>query len=107
MNENSSYKVAGLRKICPLPRDEKGISPCMSPEHTCPKNIVLESGDYEYTCPTCGESYTFTVQKVICGIGKCIRSNSKEFDCQYVTGDGRCGASPFHDKKPCIFFEHD
>lgn len=48
----------GLRKIADAPR------PCLSPEHNPPSMIVLEPGVYEYTCPSCGKTVTFTVAGV-------------------------------------------
>lgn len=50
----------GLRKI----RDVK--PPCMSSEHNPPSNIVLDPGEYEYTCPSCGNKTVFVVQSVTC-----------------------------------------
>jgi hypothetical protein len=34
---------------------------CRDPEHHPPNMIVLEPGVYKHTCPTCGQSMTFTV----------------------------------------------
>jgi hypothetical protein len=52
--------TGGLRKI----RDSK--PPCLSPSHNPPSHIVLEPGDYEYVCPSCGQRTTFTVPYVTC-----------------------------------------
>jgi hypothetical protein len=49
-----------LRKI----RDLK--PPCFSPEHNPPLQIVLEPGEYEYVCPSCGNPTTFIVPMVVC-----------------------------------------
>ena len=48
-------KMGGLRKIADAPQ------PCFHPEHNPPTHIVLEPGLYEYTCPNCGRTSTFTV----------------------------------------------
>lgn len=37
---------------------------CTSPQHKPPSYIVLKPGTYNYTCPNCGESITFTVPEV-------------------------------------------
>ena len=48
----------GLRKI-------KDIPPaCRHPEHNPPTHIVLEPGEYEHTCPGCGEKIKFIVQRI-------------------------------------------
>ena len=36
-------------------------APCISPLHEPPMHIVLKPGEYEYTCPSCGEVTKFTV----------------------------------------------
>lgn len=44
-----------LRKITtPYPKI------CFSPNHTHPFGLILEDGDYEYTCPDCGRKYIFS-----------------------------------------------
>lgn len=45
-------------------RDHK--PPCLNPEHNPPGNIVLEPGDYEHTCPSCGKKTEFSVPLVTC-----------------------------------------
>ena len=55
-------KPGGLRKIA----DEYVPRPCLNPEHDPPSMIVLEPGTYEYTCPGCGETVTFSVPSVTC-----------------------------------------
>ncbi len=44
-----------LRKI----RDIK--PPCISHEHNPPMHIVLPPGEYEWTCPACGQKIRFIV----------------------------------------------
>lgn len=50
--------ASGLRKVADIPRT------CTSPAHDPPTMIVLQPGVYEYTCPACGETFTFTVARV-------------------------------------------
>ncbi len=47
----------GLKRIGDLPYQ----TICKDPNHTPPNHIVLESGIYQHTCPTCGKSMTFEV----------------------------------------------
>ena len=49
-----------LRKIRDIP------GPCLSPQHNPPMNIHLDPGEYEYTCPACGESFRFVVPGFYC-----------------------------------------
>ena len=42
--------------------------PCRSLSHDPPSMIYLESGTYEWTCPACGTSVTFTVSHPALGI---------------------------------------
>ncbi len=35
--------------------------PCSHPEHYAPGMIVLPPGVYQHTCPSCENTYTFTV----------------------------------------------
>lgn len=37
------------------------INFCRSSEHNPPTMIVLDPGEYEYTCPDCGHKQVFTV----------------------------------------------
>jgi hypothetical protein len=46
-----------LRKITEI------IKPCNHPEHYPPKYLVLRDGVYEYTCPACGKSSFFRVER--------------------------------------------
>ena len=55
-----SATVGGLRKI------KDAEKPCLSPQHEPPNMIVLEPGTYEYTCPSCGKQYVFTVPYIWC-----------------------------------------
>lgn len=41
-------------------------TPCMSPEHNPPNMIVLPPGVYRHTCPSCGNTVTFTVGGSTC-----------------------------------------
>lgn len=50
--------ASGLRKVADIPRV------CTSSAHDPPTMIVLPPGVYEYTCPACGETCTFTVARV-------------------------------------------
>ena len=52
--------ASGLEKVGDVPQ------PCLDPEHNPPSNIVLEPGVYRNTCPSCGQSSTFTVPAVAC-----------------------------------------
>lgn len=52
-------KMTGLRKIRDLSPEET----CVSPAHNPPMHIVLDDGVYEYTCPACGKTITFVVNK--------------------------------------------
>lgn len=47
----------GLRRIGDSP-SERG---CRHPEHNPPGHRVYQPGQYEYTCPGCGKTITFTV----------------------------------------------
>ncbi len=38
---------------------------CRDPEHNPPGHIVLEDGDYRYTCPSCGKVTTFVVSNPV------------------------------------------
>ena len=44
-----------LQKIRDLPE------PCISPEHNPPMKIALSAGEYEWTCPACGNKIQFVV----------------------------------------------
>ena len=48
-------KQWGLKKV----RDYSKA--CLHPEHEPPKHIVLSPGEYEHTCPGCGEIKRFVV----------------------------------------------
>jgi len=52
--------MSGLRKI------KDAEKTCLSSEHNPPSQIVLESGTYEYVCPSCGKRTEFTVPMVTC-----------------------------------------
>ena len=56
-NNQLSPTVSGLRKI------KSNDIPCSHSEHYPPTMIVLENGEYEYTCPACGRTTTFTVNR--------------------------------------------
>lgn len=47
-------------------KDYKGKKVCMSPEHNPPTHIVLDAGEYVYTCPVCGKEQKINVPLVIC-----------------------------------------
>lgn len=51
-------RKGGLRKIGEFTPEMR----CTSPEHDPPSMIYLTPGEYEYTCPRCGRTITFTVQ---------------------------------------------
>ena len=51
-----------LRKI----KDYNKASICMSPEHNPPMHIVLEAGEYVYTCPVCGKETRINVPLITC-----------------------------------------
>lgn len=36
---------------------------CCHPEHNPPSHLVLEGGEYRYTCPGCGKEIVFRVLK--------------------------------------------
>jgi hypothetical protein len=38
--------------------------PCISREHNPTGHIVLTGGEYEWTCPSCGEVQRFTVPEI-------------------------------------------
>lgn len=45
----------------------KGMDiPCLSTEHNPPMHIVLDAGEYEYVCPSCGKITKFTVPLITC-----------------------------------------
>jgi hypothetical protein len=57
-----------LKKIEPLPDTiyrATARRPCISPEHNPPSHMVMEPGEYEWTCPACGDVMPFTVQGVV------------------------------------------
>ena len=56
-SENRRKKSGGLRKI----REFTPQEICRHLEHNPPMHIVLSPGVYEYTCPGCGKTITFTV----------------------------------------------
>jgi len=39
---------------------------CRSSEHNPPTHIVLDAGEYEYTCPACGHVQKFTIPLITC-----------------------------------------
>lgn len=41
--------------------DYKTPKKCRHPEHDPPSMIVLSPGEYEHTCPSCGEKQTVIV----------------------------------------------
>lgn len=57
-NASVAAAASGLRKVADIPRA------CTSPAHDPPTMIVLQPGVYEYTCPVCGETSTFTIARV-------------------------------------------
>lgn len=63
----------GLRRISDVPEPDRTTynqpyeEPCYHPEHNVPGGIYLESGVYEYTCPSCGRVTQFTVNRPTCG----------------------------------------
>ena len=57
---NTPKKPGGLRKI------ESAEEPCLHPEHNPPTHIHLEPGVYEYVCPACGRTTTFSVPSITC-----------------------------------------
>ena len=59
-NTTTVFSAPGLRKT------GEARPPCMSPEHNPPSHIVLEPGDYEYTCPSCGRVVNFSVPFITC-----------------------------------------
>lgn len=50
----------------PLKKIKDAERPCLHPEHDVPMHIVLEAGEYEYTCPQCGKTVQFTVPSITC-----------------------------------------
>lgn len=52
-------KRGGLKKIGEVKRA------CRNPSHNPPMHIVLEDGIYEWTCPGCKQTQTFTVVRPI------------------------------------------
>jgi hypothetical protein len=59
MEDNKVHGIkwshGGIRKV----RDIR--LPCLSSEHYPPAHITLDPGEYEYTCPQCGEKTVFIV----------------------------------------------
>lgn len=55
-------KKSGLRKI----KDWEEVKPCKHPEHNPPAHMVYSPGVYEYTCPGCGDTITFTIAGFEC-----------------------------------------
>jgi|WetSurMetagenome_2_1015567.scaffolds.fasta_scaffold774547_3 hypothetical protein len=57
---NINKIVGGTKKI------KDGPIPCTHPEHTPPSHMVFSPGEYEHTCPACGNKIRFTVQGFYC-----------------------------------------
>lgn len=63
-----------IRKVLDAEKDVIHIAPekwsmsrpCIHPEHNPPSMIYLEPGEYEYTCPGCGEKKRFFVGGITC-----------------------------------------
>jgi hypothetical protein len=41
---------------------------CLHPEHNPPSHIVLEPGDYIYSCPECGKEKVLSVPLITCSM---------------------------------------
>ena len=65
----SSYHLRVSKKELDMPLKKIGNLPkfyyCRNPEHNPPTMIVLPDGIYEHTCPGCGQTTTFTVQRAV------------------------------------------
>lgn len=55
--QEHSSGLSGLRKIKSF--EAKDI--CRSSSHNPPTHILLSPGEYEYSCPDCGQICRFTV----------------------------------------------
>lgn len=66
---------SGLRKI----GDFGGwhTKPCLHPEHLPPKHLVYDPGEYEYTCPACGNKIRFIVPMTGCCSHQPVVVNSR------------------------------
>jgi len=62
-NTNLPPRKGGLRKINDGAQDKSQI--CPSTYHNPPSHIALSPGTYEYTCPHCGHTTTFSVRAVV------------------------------------------
>ena len=50
----------GTRKI----KEPPGMIPCNHPQHNPPSHMVFEPGLYEHTCPACGATMQFRVDRI-------------------------------------------
>ena len=73
MESSSGDGVNGVIKEGDNPEGKAGLRrigdcsvPCMHPEHNPPSHIVLQPGEYEWTCPECGRVTYFMVPMTIC-----------------------------------------
>jgi hypothetical protein len=63
-----------LKKIADIPK------PCLSSEHNPPSSMVYDPGVYEWTCPSCGNIITFTVNGFYCSC-QCTEYEHNHGDC--------------------------
>jgi predicted RNA-binding Zn-ribbon protein involved in translation (DUF1610 family) len=54
-------KKGGFKKIKDYSPEDK----CMSTEHNPPAHIVLQPGEYEYTCPSCGKTVKINIPLIL------------------------------------------
>lgn len=71
MSENFKKPKGGTRKIAEpgrlIPNDLFDGQPvCISREHNPPNMMVFSPGEYEHTCPECGNVINFTVAGKYC-----------------------------------------
>jgi hypothetical protein len=56
----------GTKKIEGGTKKIKDFKPCLHPMHNPPSLMVFSPGEYEHTCPGCGNTIRFSVPGVTC-----------------------------------------